>query len=124
MQASEITEISSTIDGLISSTQKGAMKWTEANPSTYVWLNVQRGGARIVLQRTAEGVHVWKDEVIGSSCYQLQAIEPGARQPTLSVNSDEISSLRGKLAQLFDTVQTSIAREGISFLKSILPRDK
>jgi hypothetical protein len=115
-----LREMASTIADLTRSTRDGGMSWIEANKTTFVWTN-PKNGSRLVLQKTAEPPRLIKGVLSKMPAYQFQAVEGQTKQAGLTVETDEVPQLFGPVNELYEAVQTSVAKKGLSFLKSILP---
>jgi hypothetical protein len=120
MQASELQELLNTIHGLIESTRQGTLIWSEANKTTYYWTNP--AGGRLVLQRTQEPPRLVMGRVLNFPQYVFQAVDTATGKPVFSVDSDESDQIRHVVDALYESIQARISQQGISFLKSILPR--
>lgn len=120
MQESELNDLKHTIEGLIIATQEGQMSWSQANKTTFVWLNPNHKG-RLILQRTGETARLVGGRIDMQSMYQLQAVDATSPLTGFTVTTDDAPDLKSVMHELFDVVGASITKKGISFLKSILP---
>jgi hypothetical protein len=116
---------------LVDATKNGVMSWVEVNPSTYSWDTRTPVPARLTLQlvlrqqvptREPNGQLVVRQ--VKSYFFQAIEVQQVAQKVRLSVNGAEDDELNGLLETLYETIQSTISKQSLDFLKSILPPQK
>ncbi len=111
------------LDQLLTATKSGMAIWSEANPSTYVWQNKQKGG-RIVLQKTGVSPTLKADGQLEiSASYVLQALDR-VGTPQLMLQGSDDTKIGERLSSLFEHIMHAKTQAAIDFLGSILPETK
>lgn len=117
------------IDRIISSTDRGEMKWERLNPTTFVWNAAPPNVGRVVLQQVITSETIPVQRMPGIPIRQavrqvtrilFQVIDDKNIQ-RISVSSTDNDVLRDKLNMLYQTLSSGITSTGLDFLKSILP---
>jgi hypothetical protein len=130
-------EVNKYMDDLIQVTRDGTFQWKSANPTTFIWeqIDTAGNGARIILQKIdqalAQPARVIRPGVVNPpptpptirSVFNLQGFEmkPGNQafnRVALSGATD--AALNQKLQELFDTITAGIAQQGLDFLKNFI----
>lgn len=126
METPELKELFSYLDEITTKTRGGTIEWVQANPTTYMW-NVARPPhpARVTIQRIdAREQFRNPNGTITLRIvprYVFQTIDLSSGGVKLSLNGTENSEVNEKLKGLYEAIQSTIARSGIDFLKSIIP---
>jgi len=125
MASASNNEVLVYLNEIVEATRSGSIKWTEANPSTYVWNSLQPPTpARIVVQK------VDRPELrpasplpryITVTTYVFQAVEVRTGATRFSLNGADDESANTKLEELYEAIKVSIKRSGLEFLKGVLP---
>jgi len=118
--ANETTsEVLKYLDEMVQATRAGKMIWRRENPTTFVWATANRG--KIVLQRTVANVPTQMGRPPQRvSRYVLLAMDLSDVEQ-LQLQSTQGPDIDAKLRNLYVEIESSIARRGLDFLKSILP---
>jgi hypothetical protein len=129
-------EVQKYMNDLIQVTRDGTFQWKPANPTTFIWEQLDSGGsgARIILQKI--------DQVIGTpnrvvrpgvitpppvirSMFNLQGFEMKAGNQAVNrvnLSGATDSAINQKLQELFDTITAGIAQQGLDFLRNFIPK--
>ena len=112
MEQKEKTEIHQCIQQLAETTRQGKVQWTKANPTTFMWSPQQ--SVRVVLQLIEQRIGPRSVRY-----YLFQAVDNTG--PKLTLNGSQDSETNTKLDDLYQAIESYISRQGIDFLKSIIP---
>lgn len=112
-------------DQVTRETQDGTIKWTAANPTTYLWDNSSTK-ARLMLQRTERTVAAPAGAPEASRkvpSYRFTAIDLSS-PPTqmLSVDTTDDHEMNDLLENLYNLIGSTLARSLMTFLKRALER--
>lgn len=118
--ASPSEQLAAYIHQLSEQTSAGKMIWKQANPTTLVWEAESPPYARITLQKVARPTRVMGGRVVTATNYILQALDKTGLA-RLSLSSVEFPDLKETLAELYSHARVSLNRDGLEFLKKILP---
>lgn len=123
MPSPEEQELETLISQLAQSTSIGLVPWKAANPTTFVFDRVTSttAVARITLQRIDRQIIAPTRMVKHEYVFQAVEIRSGQTYQKLSVTSSGQPSLTGKLEQLYQLVSSGLSRQGLDFLKKIIP---
>ena len=122
-------EILSYIDEIIEATNKDTIEWKRANPTTYIWSVIEPGGsvhptAKVIVQRVRKTSFIdelGRPKVTAVEHYIFQALDASA-VTKLSITGDDSRQINAKLGILYNAIADSMARKGLDFLKTILPK--
>ena len=128
----ESGEIKSYVEQLIAATLGGTMKWTQVNPTTYVWDTRVPQPARLSLQRLERqelrpslGQPIPSIQKVHSFVFQAFESQPGGTLiQRLGIASQENKELNQLLDKLFQTIDQLRTRQSLDFLKNIIPPTK
>jgi hypothetical protein len=124
--ASEKDQVIIYLDQLIASTAKDTVAWAKANPTTYVWHPPQQGGSKIIIQRIERVTNILEADPRGGARRRIdndfvfQVLDPASVEKLL-VDGRNDPVFNAKLKTLFEGIESSLTRKGLSFFKSILP---
>jgi hypothetical protein len=112
---------------LAQATTEGKLAWQRANPTTFSWTKSQPGRppeGRITLQYVAgqerRPLSNGGITLVNVKKYIFTAID-NANVQRFTIDSSQNPELHIMLHGLFHAIETSLARKGLDFLKSILP---
>src|SRR6267378_2068619 len=122
----ESGEIKSYVEQLIAATLGGTMKWTQVNPTTYVWDTRVPQPARLSLQRLERqelrpslGQPIPSIQKVHSFVFQAFESQPGGTLiQRLGIASQENKELNQLLDKLFQTIDQLRTRQSLDFLKN------
>jgi hypothetical protein len=126
MHSPESRQLQDIVGDLIEETRRGRFLWRAVNPSTYVSdtpASESRTAARLILQRF-ERIAVPRTGTPRKEIhYLLQVHEltaPGTMNLKLSISGSESPEINELLDQLYQSLLSGTADEGLEFLKSLL----
>jgi hypothetical protein len=128
MPSPETQELEQLISQLTDATRTGLVSWRAVNPTTFIWDKPELGGvtARITLQRVDRQVVSTPPGriVMQQAGFILQGLEIRGGQgfQKITINSQSQPELTQKLQELFQLVSTGLSRQGLDFLRDIIPK--
>lgn len=119
-ETNQVDKIMAYLDRLTEATKLGQISWSEANPTTMVWENKDKGG-RLVLQKLLNRLEIGDSGVQRvEGQYVLQGFDlDGKMQLVLKEKPD--TSVNIKLKTLFEIATSMLFQKSIDFLGSIVP---
>jgi hypothetical protein len=109
MQPNELNELSQYLKEINQATASGQMHWMQSNPTTYVF-NSTNGANKIILQKINSTPAVFLFQAIGSNIARL------------TFNGAENAQVNLQMREIFNAIEALKDQSGLSFLKSILPK--
>lgn len=112
MHADDAKQLEQYLRNLVITTGEGKIRWSQVNPSTYVYDPVQRSG-KILLQKINNNPVAYLFQVFSGSTMTLevQGSPYNPQSATFNVSFDE----------LFKIIERLRDQEGLNTLKSLLP---
>ena len=126
MSENQPDELISYLQRLLATTREGRIRWSRANPSTFVfdkWEQVGVKGARLSIQkvmRTRTEVKDGKVRRYEYSNYVFTASEVPSNRIQVTVNTEQVTNAQGVLTELFNQISSVHEKEGMEFLKRFI----